>query len=417
MKKITIRTNVFLLSLLLLSLANFALAADLIKQPVEIGRMRIKPTFKYSTSFTQNVELNRDPDQKYRLAHDIKPGIIAQMPFERAYVESGYQYEYFLVNGYKGQGMHSANGLIRYDLSETASLGLSDNFSTSALDFTGNTTFQFNTADISLAKQLNNRASTNLRYAYQTYKGPSSDRYADYNDQGISLDMSYRLSPLTTLTPDFQYHHRRFRNDNVYSGLKDYDSYSGQIAISRMLTSRVSASINGGYTQRDYKEGTSGSGALYGAGMNARLTNFSQLSLNYQHAILDTFNPLEKKTLQTDSPFLNNEIIASQLRSDYRQVISDRIVTNLNYKLTEKDIFDLGFTYSWNWSGSSNILPGSANNQDLDEEAYTIGLGYSRKILKWVSLSARGAYGSKKTNSGSYYYKAFGGGLGLDIAF
>lgn len=406
-----------ILSLSLLLLADYAVAGDLIQKSFEVGGVRIKPTFKYSASFTDNVELINNSDSKYRLTQDIKPGIILQLPLDRAYLETGYQFEYFKANGYKGKGMHSANGLFRYDLSENTSIGFSDDYSTSALNLTGDKSFTYNTVGASIAQQLNSRASTGLNYAFETYRGPSSDIYSNYSDQGVTWDMSYRLSPLTTLTPNFEYHLRNFRHGTDYSDKKDYNSYSGQLTISQVLTPRISASLNGGYTDREYKIGDSGSGATYGAGLGARLSNFSELKFDYQHAIMDTFNPLDKETLQSGSDFLNNENIASHLSSEYRQLTTDRITTNLNYKLTDKDIFDLGFTYSWSLGKSSDIVTSTIG--ELREESYTIGLGYSRKLLKWVSLSVRGAYGGKKSNNNNddYIYKSFGGGLGIDISF
>ncbi|MCX5707233.1 MAG: outer membrane beta-barrel protein [Candidatus Omnitrophica bacterium] len=397
-----------ILFLFLLLFVDYAVAAELIQQSFEVGSLRIKPTFKYTTSFTDNVELANNSDSKYRFTQEVKPGIILQLPLDRVYIETGYQFDYFMVNGYNGKAMHSANGLLRYDLTENTSIGISDDFSVSPLNFSGDKSFTYNTVGASIAQQLNSRVSTGLKYAYETYRGPSSDIYSDYDDEGVTWDMSYRLSPLTTLTPNFDYHLRKFRTANDYYSIKkDYNSYSGQLSISQVLTPRISASVNGGYTDREYRIGDSGSGATYGTGLSARLTNFSELKFDYQHAIIDTFNPLDKETLQSGSDFLNNESIASHLSSEYRQLTTDRITTNLNYKLTDKDIFDFGFTYSWNLGKSADLVTNAAT-QELREESYTIGLGYSRKLLKWASLSVRGD---------SYCYKSFGGGLGIDISF
>lgn len=410
-----------LLSLLLIfTNSAFAKEGELLKKPIQIGRITIKPTLHYSVSGTFNAELSENSDAKYRLVNNIIPGLSAMAAFERLYIETSYSGSFLKVGGYKGKPLHSGRGVVRYDFSDTMSLGLEDDYTTSAVDFTASKKYQLNTARATLAKQLTSRLSTKLAGSESRYKGPSSDRYADYTDNGINLDMDYRLSPLTTLVPQFNWHKRNFnRSEGSDIDSKNYTSWGASLGVGRRITPRLSASVNGGYTRVEYKIDSHSDAITYGAGMNLKLTNFSMLNIDYQHSLEDTFYPLNTDTLQSGSPFLNDETIASLIPTDYRNVTTDRIVANLSFRPTDKDTFDVGFTYLWTNTGSENSLPGNPNRTDnLEEETYTVGFGYSHKIMKWVSLTARAAYGSRKSNMRSGYdYKSYGGGLNLDISF
>jgi long-subunit fatty acid transport protein len=277
-----------------------------------------------------------------------------------------------------------------------------------------------NTATAEIKNQAGPRLSTGLKYIFQTYQGPGGEMFTDYKDHGGVLSADYRLTPITTLTPSVSFNRRQFQHEEADDS-KDYKSYGGSIGISQQLFTRLTGSINGGYVQRDYDQSgiPKEKSATYGAGLAARLTEFSKLDINYQHDIKDTFYALDNSVLLANSPFLLNEAIATLVSTNYRYIETDRIVSNLAYNLTDKDTVNVGFTYLWANSGTENLLPGSpVQDEDLDEKTYTVGLGYSRKLTKWVSLDLNSVYGSRKSNlRGDYDYKSYGGGASLNIAF
>jgi hypothetical protein len=397
--------------------------SPVVQPPEEIARLRIKPTFKYSAAMTSNPTLANTSanDNKYRLTQNITPGFIAQIPLDRAYAELGYEYGYYKVAGYKGKGMHSGSGLFRYDISETTSLGFEDNYTTAATDFAADKKYEMNVATASLKKQFGNRLSSGLDYSFTMFNGPSGTQNSDFNENAGVWKSDFRLSPVTTLNPSFTYRAREFTYDNLVKDKKNYDAYEFVLGISQQLLKHLTASLNGGYTQRSYKTGDNEEVATYGAGLAARLTNFSNLRMDYQHSIEDTFYGLDQETTTVfaNSPFLNNENIATLIDSEYRSIITDRITSNLNLRLTDKDIVDIGFLYLWSNSSSSNGVSNSTmNDENLKEETYSVGLGYSHYITKWVSLGVNSAYGSRKSKArGNYNYKSFGGAVNLNVSF
>ncbi|MBI4706573.1 MAG: outer membrane beta-barrel protein [Candidatus Omnitrophica bacterium] len=388
------------------------IAAPVVQPPQEIARLRIKPTFKYSAALTSNPTLANTSanDNKYRLTQNIAPGFIAQIPLDRAYAEIGYEYGYYKVAGFKGKG-----------ISETNSLGFEDNYTTAATDFTADKKYEMNVATASLKKQFGNRLSSGLDYSFTKFNGPSGTQDSDYDENAGVWKSDFRLSPVTTLNPSFTYRAREFTYDSLVKDKKNYNAYEFTLGISQQLLKRLTASLNGGYTQRSYKAGGDEKVATYGAGLAARLTNFSNLRMDYQHSVQDTFYGLDQETTTVfaNSPFLNNENIATLIDSEYRSIIADRITSNLNLRLTDKDIVDIGFLYLWSNSSSSNgVNASTVNDGNLKEETYSVGLGYSHYITKWVSLGVNSAYGSRRSKTrGNYDYKSFGGAINLNVSF
>ncbi len=367
-------------------------------------KMRVRPTLGVSTEYTTNLDLN-SKEGKDGIIYRVTPGLSFQFPLERTYIEASGDVTYSHAESGDETTSGHTRGLLRYNLSNSTSLGISHDYTRGELYGVTSDTYDLHTTNAMIKHLLGPRLALSLGATAEDYENDIGKKsvYTDYKDYSGNAAIDYKLSKMTTLTLSGEVGERDYKDTET----KDYDSWSGILGISNRITPRITLGLSGGYTERDYELGDDAEEYIYGGNIGVRLSNFSTLAINYDYSIQDTFYSREKdlKTFgDRDAGLLD------LLHEEYKYTKTHRAGVNLAYNFTDKDTFNLGGGYS---KSKSDQNLGSQTNK-LDEKNYFTGIGLSHKFTRWLALNAGFVYGERTSNvRNKYDYKTYTAGLSL----
>lgn len=384
-------------------------AKNIFATELKIGPAKLKPTLSANTEYNSNIDL-KNSDHKGSMVYRVTPGVSLQLPLERAFLETDLDISY--VNVEKGDNTWAGHGrqLLRYNLSNMTSLGLSYDYSKGELYGSGSgNTFDLQDGLVMMKHQFDPRLAVTLegdKEKYDTHIKGGSSLFSDYDENGGKVTVDYKLSPLTALSIGFIYADRDYNDVSE----KDYKSFGESLGVSRKLTPRATIGANVGYTDRDYEIGESAKELTYGSNLNVILSSFSTLNIDYKHQLQDTFYPKDPNILW--NAFATDDTLSNLLNENYRYMETDRIGANLIYHLTDKDTLDMAGAYIKSKSGQDlGALVSTDLQEKLKERNYYGGLGFSHKFTSWFSLGLKGTYGVRTSNVREKYdyYTASGG--------
>jgi len=222
-------------------------------------------------------------------------------------------------------------------------VGLSYDFSRGDLwGMQSGSNFNLYQAEAMLKHQFSSRTDATLLGDYEKYntniKNPNegNNGFTDYKQYGTGFVIDETLSPMTTASLTGNFKKRNYPETKE----KTYTESIGKVGLSQKITPRISAGVNGGYSYRSYNVGAAARTPVYGADLDAILSNFSTLHINYTHEINDTFYPKDAAII--NNPFPYDETESNLLNENWKYMKTDRVGLNLDYRLTEKDSINLG---------------------------------------------------------------------------
>ncbi len=393
-----------LIFLLSIPLAAFAAGKDFV-----IANVRVRPTLDVSSEYQTNINLE-DSNEDESMVIRVTPGLSFQVPLERTYLELGGDLSYVKAESGDETTSAHARGLMRYNLSNQTSLGLSHDYTRGELYGVTSDNYNLHQSRAMIKSELSPRLAVTLDGGMSDYHNrlENISIYTDYDDYSGAVTLDYKLSRMTGITLSGKYMDRDYKDTET----KDYDSWSYGVGVSNRITPKITVGLKGGYTSRDYEWGDDVSLMTYGGDLNIRLSNFSTLSINYDYDIQDTFYSREATALKTG--FDGDNGLLDLLDEHYKFMKTHNVSANLTYNLTDKDTITLGAGYMNSESGQE--AAGSASGTRLDEENYFGGIGYSRKLASWIALNLKFVYGQRDSNTrNDYDYKTTS--AGLSIAF
>jgi len=379
-----------------------------ISKSINLGPFKIRPSLDISVEYNSNYEL-KESDEEEDFIYHITPGLgisfgsdILRRQTKRLYFDTNYSVEYLKYPGGDDHFLHSIGGVLRYNISPITSIGISDTFRQAPSDIIGGVVdddYDHNTATASLTHLFGRRLAASLGYTQENYDDDTGDEYADYETDKPFLNLSYTMSPKTKVKLNSNYTDKDFDDTED----KDYDGYDVNLGIERKVTSRSTLGLNAGYVERDYSDDTADTDDVtWGASLTTNLPRLSVLKVNYTYSIQDTY--YSKSDLFELTSFTHERDTATSLDQLYKYIDTHHIGATLYYNLTGKNtlIFDAAYMQS-DAPSSAGLGDTAHRTNDLDEEAYTFGVGLNRKFNRYITAGLKTSYGDRESNVRSDY--------------
>ena len=383
----------------------------------DLGPVKIKPTLQAYSEFNSNLNLKSDHPENGMVYH-VTPGFTVQVPLDRLYVETGADIGYVVVDGndtHTQAWTGSGRGIIRYDLTESTSVGLKELYSRGyTYAIVDDNRYDDESTYFDAKHQFGPRLALALGFNRERYETHIKNGYplpfTDFHDLGGNITLDYKLTPTTNLSLNGYGGKRSYLSYNE----KDYNKRGGSLTISQNITPHINFGINLGYDYRDYKFSADNREITYGSNVDFILSNFSKLSFTYNYGVYDTLYPRSSDALPT--PFDNDQTLNYELFEEYRYMDVDHYGLYWTQNLSDKDTLIVGGEYMKSHSGGSNALtiPGDTYllSEELKEYGYYGGINYAHRFLSWLSFRLGGSYGARTSNVREKYdYYTANGGL------
>ncbi len=343
---------------------------------IHIGPLDIHPYASVSMGYTDNVFLTetREESDTYYL---ISPGVQLFLPLNRHSFNLEYTVDTYLYRDQDNADRTIQNATGRLDLNPFRSLNIliQDAFidGEDRPDFEDGRTspYIWNSATVDAAYDINSRLAVGAGYQYGTKRyDRTADRIDDYDENGLSGRIYYKVLPKTSLVIVYQYRDRDYEK----RGREDNDSHRLEGGITWEIGPKSSGTARAGYMRTDYDE------------LNRTDEAFSY-SLNLTHQLKPkTTLSLEGVREIQDTSRANRNLVFS---NDY---VSTQIAGTLSHRY-RKFTGRLKGGYIWDDYLHDDIPAGKKRRDHL----FIGELGIDHALRKWLTLG--GSYRYTRLNS------------------
>ncbi|NIQ37969.1 MAG: outer membrane beta-barrel protein [Proteobacteria bacterium] len=277
-----------LLALLILLPSSSCLAAN-----IHVGSLDIHPYVTVSAGHTDNVFLTRTNEESDTF-YLISPGIKVFLPIQRHSFNLDYTVDSYIYKerDEADRTIHNVTGTADLNPSTKLNLQLRNTFSRSAdiPDFMNDRTspFIWNRSSFEGAYDVTSRLAFGVDYQHGTKRyDRTEDRIDDYDENGVSGRVYYKVLPKTSLLIFYQYsvkdYEKRRPEDNDAHRVEG--GVTWKIGLKSLGTARV------GYMRTDYDDINRTDEALsYFVNLTHELRPKTILALEGLREILDTSN-------------------------------------------------------------------------------------------------------------------------------
>ncbi|HXV27985.1 MAG TPA: hypothetical protein VD913_03375 [bacterium] len=381
------------------------------------SKPRVKPHFYFNQGFVSNAQLASkqvDPAWQARVA----PGITISLPWDRLFAEFDYTYGFSTTQGKKTHtnlNTHNFDALMRYQIAEKTSIGVSNNIQWSEIPGFPNDTFMLESLAVQLQHEFTDKLSANTQYTFQYFNdGTKSDsgttRENDFADNGVSGAIDYDITDRIMVSPSFSWNIRDFKRVRQ----KDYWQISPVLATTVKLFPKTTVGGHLGWAFRQFREGDNHESELiYGSVLNHRMGRKFVWSVEYDKRLSDTY----------DTDFIYREdaetITLDNFDRNFRVLKNHRIGTTANYYFTEK--LNMGIFGDFQFISTDindNVITGKKNN----EKTMEIGTSIAYRINRYFSLNLLYSFGRRFSANDEeaftrrdYTFHKVTGGLSMEI--
>lgn len=402
---------------------NFAIFQEL--SPADVGhKPRIKPHFNFTQGFISNADLgakHADPAWQARVA----PGISVSIPSGKLYTEADYTYGWSTTQGRRttaNVNTHNISALARYDLTADTIVGVGNNFQISEVPGQSGEHFILETLTGQVRHRLGPKLTATAADSLQWYKDQADNNALnnEFLDNGVSGGLTYDATADLSVGPSFSWNIRDFENRNT----KDYWQMVPNFNVSYRLGPKTRLTGNFGWAYRRFdKRGVLGSGRseselVYGVTASHLLGRKFVWSVSYAKSLQDTF---DTSFVFKDSP---EATTLDNLDTDFRMLKSHRVGSSVTYHFNERNSLggwaDLSLL---DGAAADDIATSGGRTAKNDEKSIEMGLKYSYRINRYISLDLLYSFGRRftaarnnvSTDRAEYSVNKLSGGVNLTI--
>lgn len=378
-----VRTNgLFTVGLLIFCLcvpSSSGLAENL-----HIGHLAIHPYVSASVGYTDNVYLTatREESDTYYL---VSPGVGLILPFNRHSFNFDYTLDTYIYSDQEDadRTIHNATATLDLNPYKSLNIQIKDEFTDGEdlPDFEGDRTspFVWNSPSIDAVYDFNRRLAVGAGYQHVTKQYDRTiDRIDDYDENGLSGRVYYKVLPKTSLVVVYQHRIRDYDKRR----LDDNDSHRLEGGVTWEVGPKSSGTARVGYMRSDYDElNRTDEVFSYFVNLTHQLRPKTTVSLEGVREILDTSRADDNLAFSND--YVSTQI-AGTLAHRYR-------------KFTGR----LKLGYIWDDYLHDDIAAGRKR-----EDKLLIGeFGLDLALRKWFKLGGSYQYSDLDSNFDAEEYK------------
>ncbi len=380
------------------------------------AKPRIRPHFAFNQGFVSNANLGQSQADAAWGAR-IAPGISISLPFDRLYGMVDYTYAFSTFQGRETSAnlnTHNLDMLLRYDLTDSTTIGVSNNIQWSDIPLMPNDTFMLESLVTELNHRFTNKFSSNTKYTFQYFNDRSTSDFTsrenDFSDNGITEALSYDVTRAINVTPSFAWHTRDFKRVRQ----KDYWQVSPYFDTTYKLGSKTTLGGRFGWAFRQFREGDDHESELiYGASLSHLMGRKFVWNVNYDKRLTDTY----------DTDFIYREDAETETLDNYdrnfRVIKTHRISTTADYYFTEKisgGVFG-NFQFA-SGEKEDNVVTRKKNH----EKEMEVGVRAGYRINRFLSLNMLYSFGRRFSSNDeetlsrrTYTFHKVTGGLNIQL--
>ena len=343
------------------------------------------PNRRWSASVSTGVTYDNNftatqfhPEAGFRYNSDLQ--LHARIPFQRLFIAGQYDYGVNYPQDLHQGGLaqtHNLNVAANYVVTPRLGLGLTENYvstffpgvvtgpSGAPVTLANGGSYVYDAVAGNVNYQLTSRwiASVNGGWDIWRYATPASVINGDHEDLSMQLSFLYALDSRTTIGLNYQYAEDAYVHPGVNDALNGYQQ-TAYLSIVRRFNPRLSLTLNGGYSIRDSKDGT---------------TSTSPSALG---AVVYNYGPSSTLTL-TISEALSEASFGSTGNFSAEQ--NTTLALQANHQFTPKLFGTASLAYTYSTFTAPIIGLGSINPS---EQATSGQIGLSYYFRNWLSATA-----------------------------
>ncbi len=352
-------------------------SSDAIAANLRIGSFGIHPYVSFSAGHTDNVFLtgtNEESDTFYV----ISPGVKVVLPMERHTFDLDYTVDSYFYTDQDdaNRTVHNATGKIDLNPSGNLNVQLKDIFirSEDLPDFEGDRTspFIWNRPSIDATYDFGSRLAVGLGYRHgmKTYDR-SVDQIDDYDENGLSGRVYYKVLPKTSLLVTYQYQARDYEERRS----EDNDSHRIEGGVTWEFGPKSLGTAQVGYMRTDYDEFNRTDDVFsYAVNLTHQIRPKTIVTLEGVREILDTSNADDNLAFSTS-------------------YVSTQIAGTLSHRYG-KFTGRLKGGYIWDEYLHDDIVAGKRRKDNL----VTAEFGLDYEPLRWLKVGGNYRYSRLDSN-------------------
>jgi hypothetical protein len=380
----------FLSYLVLLAFLSVPLLSFAIKPAgnIHIGQLDIHPSLSVKEEYNDNI-YNEDKGGTGSAITTISPGIAFQLPLQKHLLNMDCRAEFIEPSRHQNYQTDNYFANIMLDLDfNRLNIQIGDNWARDSVapdsendirnDYYQNRFFLDTSYKLADRYKIKGFYRNELKDFNSFHKPGQWDPELDnYTKNEVGFNLFYRFLPLTSALVEYAY--TNINNDDMGLLSTDSDTNRVWLGLTWEATSKITGTIKGGYTYRDYDGDIND---FDGFGMKGdlkyKLTSYTTIGLNGFRKPVDTSVTEEEGVY---GPYY----------------VSTGGTLSLDHKLTHKISANAHVSYvndDYEEEGTS----GKRRDDDRYDDRYGIGVGINYQVQDWLGCEASYSYVDNDSN-------------------
>ncbi|RKX58744.1 MAG: hypothetical protein DRP37_07575 [Thermodesulfobacteriota bacterium] len=383
------------LVLLAFVLAPFLALATEPAGNIHIGQLDIHPSLSVQEEYNDNI-YNEDKGETGAAITTISPGIAFQLPLQKHLLNMDCRAEFIEPSRHQNYEADNYFANIMLDLDfNRLNVQIGDNFARDSVapdsendirnDYYQNRFFLDTSYKLADRYKIKGFYRNELRDFNRFHKQEQSDpELDDYTKNEVGFNLFYRFLPLTSALVEYGY--TNINNDDMGLPSTDSDTQRLWLGLTWEATSKITGTIKGGYTYRNYDGDTDD---FDGFGMKGDLTyKFT----SYTNIGLNGFRkPVDTSVTQEDAVY-----------GTY--YVSTGGTLSVDHRLTHKITASAHVSYT-NDHYEEKGKAGREAGKRRDDDRYGIGVGVNYRIQDWLGCNISYNYVDNDSNFDNEEYQ------------
>ncbi|PXF58308.1 MAG: hypothetical protein C4B58_07060 [Deltaproteobacteria bacterium] len=379
------------LVLLAFLLAPFLALATEPAGNIHIGQLDIHPSLSVKEEYNDNI-YNEDKGETGSAITTISPGIAFQLPLQKHLLNMNCRAEFIEPSRHQNYEADNYFANIMLDLDfNRLNVQIGDNFARDSVtpdsendirnDYYQNRFFLDASYKLADRYKIKGFYRNELRDFNRFHKSWQPDpELDDYTENEVGFNLFYRFLPLTSVLVEYAY--TNINNDDMGLPTTDSDTQRLWLGLTWEATSKITGTIKGGYTYRNYDGDTDD---FDGFGMKGdltyRLTSYTNIGLNGFRKPVDTSVTQEEAVYGT-------------------YYVSTGGTLSVDHKLTHKITANAHVSYI-----NDDYQEEGTAGKRRDDDRYGLGVGINYQIQDWLGCNVSYNYVDNDSNFDNEDYR------------
>jgi len=379
------------LVLLAFVLAPFLALATESAGNIHIGQLDIHPSLSVQEEYNNNI-YNEDKGETGSAITTISPRIAFQLPLQKHLLNMDCRAEFIEPSRHQNYEADNYFANIMLDLDfNRLNVQIGDNFARDSVapdsendirnDYYQNRFFLNTSYKLADRYKIKGFYRNELKDFNRFHKSWQSDpELDDYTKNEVGFNLFYRFLPLTSVLVEYAY--TNINNDDMGFPTTDSDTQRLWLGLTWEATSKITGTIKGGYTYRDYDGDTDD---FDGFGMKGdltyKLTSYTNIGLNGFR------KPVDTSVTQEDAVYGTYYVsTGGTLSVDHR--LTHKITANAHVLYINDDYQEKGTA-----------------GKRRDDDRYGLGVGVNYQIQDWLGCNVSYNYVDNDSNFDNEDYR------------